>query len=173
MSGLRLMKPLKDHEDEANAFKGEFMEYGEKIINGSVLFDKTDSYNLWLARLKENSSADTVQSGWVISSTFFAFLEDRIIGIIDIRHSLNNFLSQYGGHIGYSIRPSERGKGYATQMLKLGLEHCREIGLSEVMLGCYKDNTASIRTIERNGGLLRRELDYTDGKPMLVYWITL
>ena len=93
--------------------------------------------------------------------------------MIDIRHYLNDFLKEYGGHIGYAVRPSERRKGYATEMLKLAIEYCRSLGIDRVMLGCYKDNMPSIKTIEKNGGALEKEILYLDGKPMLVYWIEL
>ncbi|NFN85952.1 GNAT family N-acetyltransferase [Clostridium sporogenes] len=100
--------------------------------------------------------------------------DNKIIGIIDIRHNINNdFLAAYGGHIGYSVCPSERRKGYATQMLKMALEFERTIGLEKVMLGCYSDNIASIKTIERCGGIRTEEKLYIDKKPMYVYWILL
>ncbi|NMB54599.1 MAG: GNAT family N-acetyltransferase, partial [Leptolinea sp.] len=117
----------------------------------------------------------TVQEGWVVSSTFFGIRESdgRIVGMIDIRHTLNDFLRNNGGHIGYGVRPSERFKGYATRMLELALEKCRQLGLERVMLACEKENTASRKTIMKCGGGLEREFEHSDGKTVQVFWITI
>jgi predicted acetyltransferase len=93
--------------------------------------------------------------------------------MIDIRHSLNEFLSKYGGHIGYGVRPSERNKGYATQMLRMALQYLKQIGLTKVMLACYQENVASRRTIEKCNGVLEREFLHSDGKTVQVFWITI
>ena len=78
-----------------------------------------------------------------------------------------------GGHIGYAIRPHERRKGYAAEMLRLALAYAKNIGLESVMLGCYCDNTASKKTIEKCGGILTETKPYMDGTMMDVYWIEL
>lgn len=94
--------------------------------------------------------------------------------MIPYRHNLDHyFLASYGGHIGYFVCPSERRKGYAVQMLSMTLEYAKSIHLSSVMLGCYSDNTASVKTILKCGGVLTETKPYTDGKPMNVYWINL
>ena len=98
---------------------------------------------------------------------------DKLIGIIDIRHELNDFLAAFGGHIGYGVRASERRNGYAAKILRMGLELCKSINLGRVMLACYKDNAASGKTIVNNGGMLEREFVHADGKTVQVYWITL
>lgn len=92
--------------------------------------------------------------------------------MIDIRHSLNDFLCNYG-HIGYGVRPSERKKGYATQMLKMALDYARQIRLSKVMLACYKDNEASSKIIQKCNGIFEKEILHPNGKIIQVYWITL
>ncbi|MDF2479475.1 MAG: hypothetical protein K0S24_4958 [Sphingobacterium sp.] len=87
---------------------------------------------------------------------------------------LNNvFLTQYGGHIGYAVRPSERKKGYAIKMLTMALEYAKSLGLQKVMLGCYSNNVASIKTITKCGGVLTKSKPYADGTPMNVYWVSL
>ena len=73
--------------------------------------------------------------------------------MLAVRHFLNETLEKYGGHIGYSIRPSERRKGYAKKMLKAALPFCRELGLRQVLITCREDNIASERTILANGGV--------------------
>jgi len=139
------------------------------------LFDQIKSYEDWLDHLACNSTVETVKPGWVVSSTFFGVRENdhRIVGMIDIRHTLNDFLREYGGHIGYGVRPSERNKGYATQLLNLGLAFCRNLKLDRVMLACEKNNTGSRRTIEKCGGILDREFVHTDNKTVQIFWINL
>lgn len=175
MSGLLFIPPTKEQEKEAIALKQEHFAYNETIINGSALWDQTDVYDDWLTQVKNNAKPETVQADWVESSTFFAMRkkDGKLVGMLDIRHRLNPFLEKYGGHIGYSVRSTERQKGYASEMLRFALDYLRTMGHKRVMLGCYSDNLPSINTILRCGGVLERELPYLDGKPMQVFWITL
>ena len=115
-------------------------------------------------------------NGWVPDTTLFCLDKDRniFVGAVNIRHYLNDALLKTGGHIGDGIRPSERRKGYATQMLEQALKYCKEeLNLEKVMLGCYKENEASRRTILNAGGALEREVKTENGKIAQVYWIKL
>ena len=175
MERLELVLPNNDFEIAAMDYKKEHLDNLENELHGSALFDKIYVFDDWLALLKNNSDEKTVNPDWVVSTTYFAIrkYDSKIIGMIDIRHTLNELLENYGGHIGYGVRPSERNKGYATQMLKLALEYCVQINLKTVMLACYKGNVASRKTIEKCGGILGKEFLYTDGKIVQVFWITL
>lgn len=174
MDQLLLIKPKLALEAEIEEYKREHFEKGEYELHGSALLDKL-SFEKWLELVENNSYENTVHPDWVVSSTFLVIRksDNRIVGMLDIRHSLNEFLKNYGGHIGYGVRPTERRKGYATQMLKQGLEFCKTIGLEKVMLACYKDNLASSRTIIKCGGALEREFAHSDGKTVQVFWIML
>ena len=172
---LILEEASEKHRGAALALKQEFLEAGETVINGSALLDQME-FDEWLANCVRNSDPETVRDDWAVATTYFAVrASDRIVvGMIDVRQSLaTDFLAQYGGHIGYSVRPTERRRGYATQMLALALEKCREFGLSSIRIGCYESNEASIRTIKANGGVLVEEKPYLDGVPMHIYSITL
>ena len=105
--------------------------------------------------LREKFNPDTVSKDWVDATTFFVVRtsDNRIVGMVDIRHRLNYFLSICGGHIGYSVRPSERKKGYGTEILKQALEY----GSRKIIVKC--------------GGKLEKEFTYIDGKIIQVYWI--
>ena len=170
MLKISLVIPTKEHETQVKEYIEEHSKYEENDIHGGALIEKIH-YDDWLKQLENNSNEKTVNPEWVVTSTFFGVADGNIIGMIDIRHTLNQFLRDYGGHIGYGVRPTERNKGYATEMLKLGLVYCKKIALEKVMLACYKENTASGRTIEKCGGILEKEFLYSDGKTVQVYWI--
>lgn len=92
--------------------------------------------------------------------------------MIDLRHRLNEYLAEFGGHIGYSVRPAERRKGYASRMLAMVLSEAEKLGFDRVLVTCDKGNEASRRTIERNGGRFEREA--RDGDEIVLrYWINI
>lgn len=172
LTDIILELPAIEHEDRANQLKDEFIKNNERVINGSALLDQMD-YREWLKNTRRNNNPATVREDWVVATTYFAVrkCDNRIIGMIDVRHSLDNeFLQEFGGHIGYAVRPSERNKGYGTQMLKMALEYAKSLNITKIMLGCYKANIASIKTISKCGGILT-ESKFHDGKPVNVYWI--
>jgi len=169
---IKLKRPTKEYESEALAFKQEFIDDGEMTINGSELLDQMDSYDEWLKSVTDNISPDTVNPEWVVTDTYFAFDEDdNIVGIIDLRHELNDFLKDFGNS-GYSVRPSQRRKGYATEMLKLIIERARQIGMDKLQLSVEPTNEASVKTITKNGGKYERSFTY-EGEEAAVYMIVL
>ncbi len=113
--------------------------------------------------------------GKVPDSVFFLLDEERhiLIGAVNIRHYLNDYLLKYAGHIGDGIRPSERGKGYGTEMIRLALIECKKLGIDKVLMVCDKSNIASAKTIIKNGGKLENEFMDEDGKIQQRYWINL
>lgn len=122
----------------------------------------------------ENLEIKEEMNGRVPDSTFFCLDVDRniFVGAINIRHYLNESLLLTGGHIGDGIRPSERRKGYATAMIGLGLEECKKLGITKVLMTCDKDNIGSAKSIMNNGGILEDEV-VEDGVVEQKYWITL
>ena len=173
MDVIELVRPGPEHERAAAEYLEEHFAAGERDLHGASLLEKQASYGDWLAFLDKTSDSRTAGPDWVPASTFFAVRQNdgRVVGVINVRHELNAFLRSYGGHIGYGVRPSERRKGYAGEMLRQALEYCRTLGLQEVMLSCDKDNLASAATIRSNGGELEKEFVHTDGKIVQVYWI--
>ena len=172
---LVLEEAAEKHREAALAMKQEFLDAGESVMNGSALLDQME-FDEWLANCTRNSNPETVRDDWAVASTYFAVRvsDGAVVGMIDVRHSLaTEILAQYAGHIGYCVRPTERRRGYATEMLALALEKCRTFGIAVVRLGCYASNEASIRTIEANGGVLVEEKPYLDGILMRIYSISL
>ena len=169
---IRLVRPTEQLKEQAINFRQEFFDNHEMVINGSELLDKTDQYEDWLKTVAANTSIETVSVNWVVTDTFFAVDEkDQIIGIIDLRHTLNDFLKNLG-NCGYSVRPSERRKGYATEMLRLLLPIAKDAGMKKLHLSVERDNEASIKTIMRNGGKYERSFEF-EGEQADIYKISL
>ena len=167
---IKLKRPIKENEAEALVFKQEFIDNGEQTINGSELLDQMDSYDEWLKSVSDNTSPKTVNPSWVVTDTYFAFDEnDRLVGVIDLRHELNDFLKDFGNS-GYSVRPSERRKGYATEMLRLIIKRAAEIGIRQLQLSVERTNEPSVKTIIKNGGRYERSFTF-EGEEADVYMI--
>ena len=169
---IRLVRPTEQLKEQAIKFRQEFFDNHEMVINGSELLDQTESYEDWLKAVTANTSMETVNASWVVTDTFFAVDEkDKIVGIIDLRHTLNEFLKDLG-NCGYSVRPSERRKGYATEMLRLLLPIAKNAGMKELYLSVERDNEASIKTIVKNGGKHERSFEF-EGEQADIYKIIL
>ena len=97
--------------------------------------------------------------GFVPDTTYVLVDEGKYVGVFNLRHCLNDFLREGPGHIGYCISKIYRGKGYATEGLKLALEKAREIGISEAYLSVNKDNPASLKVQQNNGAYIHHEND--------------
>jgi predicted acetyltransferase len=131
------------------------------------------SHAAHLERLRRNARGEDLPAGRVPSSMLYGFVAGRIIGRVSIRHELNAFLQDRGGHVGYSVAPAERRRGYATELLRLTLPFCRELGLERLLLTCDDANEPSWRIIERAGGRLEDRRTHTDGSLYRRYWIDL
>lgn len=123
----------------------------------------------------DNLEIKEPKDGKVPDSVFFLLDIERniLLGAVNIRHYLNDYLFRFGGHIGDGIRPSERGKGYATEMIRLSLIECKKLGIDKVLMVCHKSNIASAKTIIKNGGILETEFADDNGEINQRYWIDL
>lgn len=177
MDEIILVKPTKEYEKKMIEYKNEHIKYGENKIHACSLWDKMNDYNEWLDLLEEQSSHETLNDNWTVHTNFLGVRksDNKIVGMIDVRHELTNeFLRNYAGHIGYGVRPTERKKGYATQMLALALEFCKNnLKLEKVMISCDKENEGSRKTIVNAGGKLEKEYIYKNNENVQVYWIKL
>ena len=152
---IRLVRPSLEWKEKALTYRQEHFDFGEEIINGSELLDKTDNYEEWLNNVIANADEKTVSKDWVITDTFFAVREtdNKIIGIIDLRHTLNDFLKDFA-NCGYSVRPSERNKGYAAEMLYQLKAVAKEAKMDKLHLSVERSNDASIKSIKKMVGYI-------------------
>lgn len=173
MDKIILVKPDLSYADEIIKYKEESLAESP-IINGSAGLDRLSSIEDWLEELNKRSCEDTVPKGLVPSSTYLGVREkdNYIVGMIDIRHYLNEYLTQAGGHIGYGVRKTERNKGYAKQMLKLALEKCKELKIKKVLITCDEDNIASEKVILSANAKLE-DIRNVDGENKKRFWIDL
>ena len=156
---VALVRPDVARQAEWRAMAEEF---GRAHIEGAAMemtsldrLGDRQTFADWVDLLLANERGERLPDGYVPGSTRWIVDDaDRLVGFMSIRHQLNQHLLEVGGHIGYAIRPSERGKGYATAATALALLECRRLGIDRVLITCDDTNVASATVIERNGGLL-------------------
>jgi predicted acetyltransferase len=135
--------------------------------------DSATGFARWVGRLlREGDTSVAPDEGRVHGTYWWITEEDTCLGAISLRHALNDFLLRAGGHIGYGIRPSARGRGLATWALRSVLPRARALGLDQVLVTCDDSNPASARVIEKAGGVLEDVRDTELGLTRR-YWITL
>jgi predicted acetyltransferase len=136
-------------------------------------YEEGMSFPQYLEVLAEQERGENLPANRMPSTFLFAFVGTRIVGRVSIRHALNPYLERFGGHIGYVVVPEYRRQGYATEILRRSLEIARQkLGLTRVLVTCDDDNVGSIRTIEKNGGVLDSIVTGPDcDKPTRRYWI--
>ena len=174
MNEIKLVKPSIEYTEQIWAYRTEFAQHNDEL-HGSAGLARAEDVTQWLTNIQKNSCEEMVMDGLVPATTFLVVrvVDNQLVGMINIRHRLNDFLLKSGGHIGYNVRPTARRKGYATAMLKLALIHCRQVlKLGKVLITCDKENVGSAKTILANGGRLENELSEA-GRIMSRYWIDL
>lgn len=162
---MKLIKPTNEYEQQIRVYRQEFLDSGDSM-DGTNHLRRYEKPSDWITYI---ASKEDLQYIYVREA------DDKIVGMIQIRRISNPYLEKFGGHIGYSVAPSERRKGYATQMLRTALPKCRELGLDKVLISCIKGNEGSRKTILNNGGeyestVYDSEIEWTD---LERYWIHL
>ncbi|CAG9621487.1 GNAT family N-acetyltransferase [Sutcliffiella rhizosphaerae] len=170
---ITLIKPTTERQQDYMAFYEEWIESGETMVPWVITKAPTD-FQAMVRELLDAERGIGIREGWVPDSTYWLLRENdqTILGAVNIRHSLTDFLRNAGGHIGYGIRPSERRKGYATKILELALQKAKVLGIKEALVVCDEENIASWKTIIKNGGNQVENFVEESGNVVKRFWIT-
>ena len=175
MEELILIKPTPEYSIQIMEYRQEFLDTGDSM-DGCGPLRRLDNSTEYLKVCADYENSKTVPVDKVQATQFFCIRksDDKLVGMIQVRHYFNEYLEKYAGHIGYSIRPSERRKGYAKEMLKMALPFCKEIGLFKVLISCIDGNIGSEKTILANGGVYESTvLEPNSNRFLKRFWIDL
>jgi predicted acetyltransferase len=139
----------------------------------AFLFDLDQDFGEYVERMQKWRQGKALPEGWVPNTFFVGLVADRVVGRLSLRHELNEFLRDFGGHVGFAVVPSARRRGYATEMLRLTFPHARSVGIDRLLVTCDDDNVASQGVIERCGGVLEDRRVRGGGGLTRRYWIGL
>ncbi len=172
--GIQLIEPAEEFRQEFGELMGEFRAVGEIDLTPGLCCKDEEGFDAYIRRMRDYARGENLPDGWVQNSAYWLVSGGRICGVCDLRHSLTEALRDFGGHAGYSVRPSERNKGYGTLMVKLVLQKASRFGIDRALITCSDQNIASQRVILKNGGVLDSESYSEHGKRITQrYWIDL
>ncbi len=175
MEEFILIRPTSEYTTQISEYRQEFLDAGDSM-DGCGPLRRIEDPEEYIEICKNCEDPKTVPSH-LVPATQFLFVrvsDNRLVGMIQVRHRFNDFLEKYAGHIGYSVRPSERCKGYAKKMLKAVLPFCKRIALNKVLITCVDGNIASEKTILANGGIYESTVYEPNGdRDLKRFWITL
>lgn len=177
MNDLKLVLPSKDDKKSALLMLDEIKAVDAGLpwqYSGLANLEEATSYEDWVKEKANEKNGIDLRDGYVPCTTLFLkrMSDNKVCGSISIRHELNEFLFNFGGHIGYSVTPSERGKGYGKLQLKMALEIASYLGIEKCLITADKTNTLSNKTIISEGGVLENTVMWNN-EPLNRYWINL
>lgn len=133
--------------------------------------DLAKNFDKYIDQIRNEAQGIDLPEGYVPHSVYWLVEGDEYLGRVDIRHELNDFLKNEGGHIGYDIRPAQRNKGYGNLLLQLAIQKARELGIENILVTCDIDNPGSNKIIQKNGGNLENTYQLPNGVVKNRYWI--
>jgi len=174
LDAVSLVTPNREFESSYRSLVEEFTSRGERLVPFTLAFEY-EQFGDFLMKLRDNSRGIGIPEGFVANSSHWLVSDNfQLIGVSNLRHELTPALRLEGGHIGFGIRPSLRGKGFGVEILRQTLSRAKSLGLIKVLLTCGKENVASCKVIVANGGVLASEEFYPPRNEVLQkYWIDL
>lgn len=175
ISKLHFVQPeFAKHAQAVLDFRRKFNAVNPELHGASELNAFSDSGIIgWFHYLNAPAGSNWFGYAKVADSTYLAMLDEVVVGIVNIRHELNDFLLQFGGHVGYSTHPDYQGRGIATAMLRFAVARLNELGVNQILITCDEHNIGSQLVISKNGGVLENTLAHPSnaGKKHRRYWI--
>lgn len=171
---LELVFPSIENKAQVMDYLKEHLDNGDTMLNGAGGLERVATFEEWLEKINNDTDENKIPEGRVPAWLYLAIRKSdkRMVGIVQIR-LLNEKLWKTFGNIGDSVRPSERKKGYVTEIIRLALIKAKELGLNRVLMSCDKTNTGSKKSIINNGGVYENEFLDEDGNIEERYWISL
>ena len=167
---IDLILPTELNRADVLGFYDEFEKSGGTCIG----FANHNDYDLWLQGMRNRKDAKNLPDGYVRENFYLCYQDGEMVGVFSLKFELTDFLLNFGGHVGYAVRPSRRCKGIATEILRTGLDYAKSFGFDRVLAVCDEDNYASEKVILRNGGVFENKLFDPDENVFVKrYWIAL
>ena len=162
------MLPDEENRSDVLSFYQEIKNSGGECIG----FGNSDDYDLWLQGMRNRHDGKNLPEGYVRENFYLCYENGALIGVFSLKFELTDYLRNFGGHIGYAVRPSERNRGLATRMLKQSAQIAGQFGMNRILCICDEDNIASERVIQKNGGVFENRLfDPEENVFVKRYWI--
>ena len=167
---LQFSLPSESNREDVLAFYQEFEEDGGSCIG----FAHRKNYDLWLREMRNRAAGENLPEGYVRENFYLVYEGPVLVGVFSLKFELTQYLLDFGGHVGYAVRPSRRNRGLATQILRQGLEIARNFGFTKILAVCNEDNFPSEKVILKNGGVLENtRYDAEENVNVNRYWIAL
>ncbi len=169
-TGVQFVLPTEMNQNDVMAFYDEIEKSGGRCIG----YDCHADYGTWLKEMQNRHTGENLPEGYVREDFYLCYEGTLLAGVLSLKFELTPYLLNYGGHIGYAVRPSARNRGIATRVLKQGLNLAKQQGFERILCVCNEDNLASEKVILNNGGVLENRLFDPEEKVFVRrYWIYL
>ncbi len=172
MTTLEFKVPTLTDKERILTFRRKFNAVYDAMHGANELNAFSDGgFVGWINYINAPAGTQWFEYQKVADSTYIALMDDVVVAIMHIRHTLNDMLLKQGGHVGYSTHPDYQGQGIATAVLGFAIQKLHELGVQKVLVTCDDNNIASAKVIEKNGGILENIFEKPNGTKIRRYWI--